>query len=89
MQDTSGEARTNFFGPFYMDVSVLVDQQELIYIIISVQTYDVAWKIYWEGWIMVIIPVLKKKALLFDSLSCNSHWHFFKVSYTKDFLYLL
>ena len=32
-----------------MDVPVLADQQELIYIS-SVQTQDVVWRTRWEGW---------------------------------------
>ena len=48
MQDTAEEARTNskvtvFYGPLHMDVPVLAEQEELIYIS-SVQTQDVIWK---------------------------------------------
>ena len=54
MQDTAREARTNslvitFNGPQYMDVPVLADQQELIYIS-CVRTQDVVWKTSQERW---------------------------------------
>ena len=35
-----------------MDVPVLADQQEVIYIS-SVQTQDLIWKTYWERWMIV------------------------------------
>ena len=44
---------TFFDGPLHMDVPVLVDQQELIYIS-SVRTQDVIWKTYRERWIIGI-----------------------------------
>ena len=52
--DTAGEIRTNLlvtflYGPLHMDMPLLANQQELIYII-SVQTQDVAWMICQEGW---------------------------------------
>ena len=40
---------TFLFGPFHMNVLMLTDQQEVIYIC-PVQTQDVIWKIYWERW---------------------------------------
>ena len=42
---------TFFYGPLHMNVPVLVNQQELIYIS-SVQTQDVVRKTYWTQWII-------------------------------------
>ena len=54
MLDTDGEARTNslvtfFYGPLHLDVSVLADQEELIYISF-VQTQDAVWKTCRKRW---------------------------------------
>ena len=56
MRDTAGEARTNLevtfsYGPQHMDVPVLTDQQELIYISF-VRTLDTTWKICREQWMI-------------------------------------
>ena len=56
MRDTAGEARTNsqvmfFYGPFNMDMAVLANSQELIYIS-SVQTQNVVWKTCQEQWMI-------------------------------------
>ena len=40
-----------FYVPLHMDVPVLADQQEPIYIS-SVQTQDVVWKTYQERWMI-------------------------------------
>ena len=40
-----------FYGRQHMDVPVLADQQELIYVS-SVQTQDVIWKTYQERWMI-------------------------------------
>ena len=55
MGDTAEEARTNsevtfFYGHFYMDVTVLVDQQGLH--ISYVRTLDVVWTTYQERWMI-------------------------------------
>ena len=52
--DTAGETRTDslvtiFYGPLYMDMLVLADQPELIYIN-SMQTQDVVWITIRYGW---------------------------------------
>ena len=57
MRDTVGEERTNleirfFKEPLHIDVPVLVDQQELIYIG-SAQTHKVIWKTCRERWMIV------------------------------------
>ena len=53
MRDAVGKARTNsvtfFFGPLHMDVPVLADQQESIYISF-VQTQGVVWRTCRERW---------------------------------------
>ena len=50
---TAREARTNswvmFYAPLHMDISVLADQQELIYIS-SMWIQEVVWKTSWEHW---------------------------------------
>ena len=40
------------FGHLYMDMSVLVNQQDLPYNS-SMQPRDVVWRTYWERWVIV------------------------------------
>ena len=42
---------TFFYGPHHVDVPVLADLQEFIFII-STQTQDLVWKTCWEQWMI-------------------------------------